>query len=489
MMGRTEPSIGRPPPAFRRDARAKRARATINKVVPSLLTAHPRARRGIEQSELIIDPPRLVRVRDEANQEVEGYRKSPRRKGQRKTGGNRDDESFHVTQQQISKHKPPQRSDSAVPRAPRISVRVADTLEAARSLCVASDGSKPGRGAHKVGILNMASPLHPGGGFLNGATSQEESLCMRTTLLPSLRDEFYRLPELGVVYTPDVLVFRSSSTPASSTSENDDDGILPKADRYFVDVVTAAMLRLPDTEEDTEEQDPDADEEERGETTSRGSKYVNAADRELAISKMRAVMRVFASRGCKKVVLGAWGCGAYGNPTREIAAAFRRILDPSSVGSSSNSSSSSSSSSSHNNKKNRGLKDLETWTPHVEEVVFAIKDARMAMAFARAFGEDILVDSLGEEDDTAFSPSGENDSVEDVRLRELRSKIAELEIQVQQARSSQLRSGLQTVLAGLRRQLPTEEKDRDERNEAFAIGKADSGELQSDDESVSEEES
>jgi len=38
----------------------------------------------------------------------------------------------------------------------------------------------------------MASPLRPGGGVLTGATSQEEFLCARTTLYPSLREKFYR---------------------------------------------------------------------------------------------------------------------------------------------------------------------------------------------------------------------------------------------------------------------------------------------------------
>ncbi|KAJ3570110.1 hypothetical protein NPX13_g5840 [Xylaria arbuscula] len=62
-MGRTEPTVVKPPAAFRRDARAKRARTVINKVIPALLSAHPRARRGIERSELIVDPPRLSQVK------------------------------------------------------------------------------------------------------------------------------------------------------------------------------------------------------------------------------------------------------------------------------------------------------------------------------------------------------------------------------------------------------------------------------------------
>ncbi|KAI1419412.1 hypothetical protein F5Y12DRAFT_789081 [Xylaria sp. FL1777] len=395
-MGRTEPTVVKPPSAFRRDARAKRARATINKVIPMLLSAHPRARRGIERSELIVDPPRC---------------------------------------------------DPHCVNGPRITLCVADTLTAAHSLL--DSGSLPAQQQrhqqkhqrqcsreeptdvkHKVGILNMASPLSPGGGFLNGAASQEESLCMRTTLLPALRDEYYRIPELAVVYAPDVLVFRPGSSPsfpspASSPSSSshgtaeagggrgggeDDKDVLPKNDRWFVDVVSAAMLRHPETE---------------------SGRYVNAADRELVVRKMNAVLRVFATKGCRRVVLGAWGCGAYGNPVSEIAKAWRQVLSP---------------------KISRNT-DAETWGAFIEDVVFAIQDGSVAAAFARAFGEDVLPLPA------PSSSDGDQDPADVARITELQEKIAQLEIQAEQARSPQLQIGLENVLAGLRKKLPPRSGD------------------------------
>ncbi|RWA04683.1 hypothetical protein EKO27_g10427, partial [Xylaria grammica] len=218
-------------------------------------------RRGIESSELIVDPPPLNRREDEGGQgkkgvdsthddvsNVKGGRKgsNARSGGRRKRNMNSDDHS-------PGKNAPPDemraksnglpRNGSAV-SAPRITLCVADTLTAAHSLLDSGPVSaqqqqhvnpeeraaKTARAPdtkHKIGILNMASPLSPGGGFLNGATSQEETLCMRTTLLPALRDEFYRLPELGVVYTPDVLVFRPSSFPSGGGATDETD-ILPK---------------------------------------------------------------------------------------------------------------------------------------------------------------------------------------------------------------------------------------------------------------------
>ncbi|KAI3319532.1 hypothetical protein HD806DRAFT_525514 [Xylariaceae sp. AK1471] len=456
-MGRTESTVVKPPAAFRRDARAKRARATINKVIPTLLSAHPRARRGIECSELIVDPPKSIEREQERkvveNDSPDDVKEGPQQKGHSTKGT----------------------------KIPRLTLCVTDTLTAAKSLLDSSPapGELSTQQQHKqhntvkgtshapvapvkVGILNMASPLSPGGGFLNGATSQEESLCMRTTLLPALRDEFYRLPELGVVYTPDVLVFRSASSLSPSSSAaidaggggggDDEKDILSKNDRWFVDVVSAAMLRLPEIEED--------------------GRYASAADRELVQRKMRAVLRVFAAKGCTRVVLGAWGCGAYGNPVSEVAEAWRRVLVPDHRVEMNHRAGEEGTSSATARGKGKGYKgkkarnrEKETWGAHIEDVVFAIKDAGMAAAFARAFGEDLLpvpISADGEHGSLSSTVGDEDeDLIEVARMGELRAKIEELELRLGQARSSHLKAGLETVLAGLRKQLPSEDDHED----------------------------
>ena len=58
-MGRTEPTIGLAPQAHRKDVRAKQARSIINKTIPALLASNARARRGVEEASLIVDPPAL----------------------------------------------------------------------------------------------------------------------------------------------------------------------------------------------------------------------------------------------------------------------------------------------------------------------------------------------------------------------------------------------------------------------------------------------
>ncbi|KAI0474895.1 hypothetical protein GGR56DRAFT_694227 [Xylariaceae sp. FL0804] len=508
-MGRTEPTVVRPPAASRRDARAKRARATANRLVPAMLAAHPRARRGVDASELIVDPPpasssvsvpvaqhqhqhrpQQGRVGREAGA---GAGKGGGRRGAggdagaarggksggRQRGGKRrmqEDGDGHghegdgaegsgplltTSPASIAAVSPPVSAKSA---SPRLTLRSASALAAAHALvhsspspqspaAVASSPSPAAssrRRGRVVGVLNMASPLAPGGGFLGGAATAEAALCARTTLLPALRDDFYRLPELGVVYTPDVLVFRHVDLDGGGGGGDDEDGenddgggILPRAKRWFVDVASAAMLRLPETESEGDAENP----------TRR--RYAREQDREMAVRKMRAVLRVLQARGCHAVVLGAWGCGAAGHPVGEVARAWRRVLLPGR----------NTQSSRHRKRGGQATQqqqgvEVETWAG-IDQVVFAIPDSGLAGAFAGAFGNGLEVEEASHRGTTAGSEN-EDEEDDDVDAddpaertrRELRAKIRELEAQVQHARTPHLRAGLAAVLAGLRTQLP-----------------------------------
>lgn len=343
-----------------------------------MLSTHPRARRGIEVSELIVPPVINFQQTGECRREID---------------------------------------PSGSSAGPRLTIRATDTLTAARSLISSTSNS-----SQKVAILNMASPLSPGGGFVNGATSQEEHLCMCTTLLPALRDEFYRLPEVGCVYTPDVLVFRPGGSDGS-------DGILDKKDRWFVDVVSAAMLRLPETQVDEE--------------TGRGE-YVQAKDRELAILKMKTVMEVVQSRGIAKVVLGAWGCGAYGNPVGEVARAWKRVL----VGDKKR----------RGKKKNGESKVMEELWHSFDEVMFAVKDHGMAEAFQAAFGEELAWVAEDEDEDEDEDGTGGSDGEDTAdgkgEMEELLEKMEELKVRIDGTTNPLVKKGLEVVMAGLQRQLP-----------------------------------
>ena len=72
----------------------------------------------------------------------------------------------------------------------------------------------------RVALLNMTSDRKPGGGWLKGATGQEETLFYRSSLSLSLtpRISNYPLKPESAIYSPDVVVIRSTWSSASPAS-------------------------------------------------------------------------------------------------------------------------------------------------------------------------------------------------------------------------------------------------------------------------------
>jgi uncharacterized protein (TIGR02452 family) len=402
-----------------------------------LLASNARARRGADASELIANPECVLATigsgdsksksagRDDgAGGEDAGYVK---RKGQGRrkvTVVERDGEGDGEGKGKKGKSRRNNSLDEAVsklslqpttpPRKER-SIRIikTDTLTAAHLLTfpLQPNPHPKLRKRSNTCLLNMASPLRPGGGVLTGATSQEEFLCARTTLLPSLKDTYYRLPELGGIYTPDVLVFRSSLPLGDSAGE------LPASERWFVDVVSAGMLRFPELEGGEEE-----------------VKRLGKKDREAVEGKVRAVLRICERKGVKKVVLGAWGCGAYGNPVVDIAEAFHKVL----------------SGSPSPGKGKKGKKDdAESW-PSLEEVIFAIPNRKLATDFAYAFGNRIELEA-----GPGMADGEDEEDEEDKVAEELRTKIQEMESQLRTGRvwNPDLKARMGSILDGLKAQL------------------------------------
>lgn len=463
-MGRTEKSQGLAPPAVRKDIRAKQARNVVKKVVPAILASNARARRGADGSELIPNPgPNGTAGQDSKStdgaraedDEETGYVK---RKGQgrRKIKGGMDDveegearngDAGRDAGKGRGKGRGKKRNDSleeglsnlnlkgsattlsSPSRKPRsIRMMTTDALTAAHmlahpSLYDATAANTPRQTSKKQPnpcILNMASPLRPGGGLLTGATSAEETLCARTTLLPSLKESFYRLPEYGGIYTHDVLVFRSALPLGDSAGE------LSPTERWYVDVISAGMLRFPELEGEEEDE-----------------KRLSKKDREIVESKIRGVLRIAEQKGVKRLVLGAWGVGAYGNPTRDVAEAFAKVLGGRS---------SHPSSGSKKNSKSPST-GVETF-PSIENIIFAIPTHKVANDFAAAFGGKIEV----EEGPGASAEDGdEEDDEEDKVTEELRSKIQEMEGQISQVWNPDLKVRLGAILEGLRTQLKERE--------------------------------
>ncbi|WP_018351267.1 TIGR02452 family protein [Longispora albida] len=177
--------------------------------------------------------------------------------------------------------------------APSIEVTGESTLEAAARLA-AGDGD--------LAVLNFASAKNPGGGFLRGAQAQEESLARSSALYASLTQapgfySFHRaqrdlLYSDRVIYSPGVLVFR-----------DDKGGFLPGYRVAFLTSAApnAAMIRR---------NQPEA---------------LPAIPAALARRAGR-VLDIAAAHGHQRLLLGAWGCGVFGNDPATVAGAFAAEL-------------------------------------------------------------------------------------------------------------------------------------------------------------------
>ena len=175
---------------------------------------------------------------------------------------------------------------TSVPAAkvPSKIVKIEVTNEDCLNACARIIRNEP---ASRVGLLNMASEICPGGGVRKGSRAQEEDICRRTTLYPTIKRQQYPLAFDEVLYTPDVKIIKSAN--------------YVKLQEYIniTGVVTAAAIRRP--------------------TVTR--EYL-----ELLRDKITMMLETFEYHEMDHLVLGAWGCGAFRNPPDLVAEAFKEIL-------------------------------------------------------------------------------------------------------------------------------------------------------------------
>jgi uncharacterized protein (TIGR02452 family) len=153
-------------------------------------------------------------------------------------------------------------------------------------------------------VLNFANPVHPGGGVYLGATAQEEDLCRKSTLLKSLESknakayyDFHRklnspLSSDCMILSPKVEVFRNSDNTLSY-------------EPFVVSVLTCAAPIM-----------------------SNAVRNMGAGNYEqLLYQRIKGMLCLASTQNYKSLVLGAWGCGAFGNDAEIVAKLFRRAFD------------------------------------------------------------------------------------------------------------------------------------------------------------------
>jgi uncharacterized protein (TIGR02452 family) len=154
----------------------------------------------------------------------------------------------------------------------------------------------------KICVLNFASPSAPGGGFLNGRRGQEESLARASALYPTIarHQEMYRYAltnptPIGsdyMIYSPDVPFFR------------EDNGDLME-EPFLVSIITAAAVQANQCAAK-----PDLD----------------AAVRDVMRRRLRKILQIAIQYGHRTIVLGAFGCGAFGNDPFVIAELEKELV-------------------------------------------------------------------------------------------------------------------------------------------------------------------
>lgn len=179
----------------------------------------------------------------------------------------------------------------------RVCVTANRTMEAAR-----------GYPDQRVCVLNFASARNPGGGVVKGATAQEECLCRISTLYPCLnsrdtRERFYiphgkldALYNADMIYTPGVTVFKSDTGSPVMLSDKD---------WHQADVITCAAPNIKRYK----------------------GRIKESELQRIFESRLERVMLSAASWGCEVLILGAFGCGAFGNSPRTVATASYKMVE------------------------------------------------------------------------------------------------------------------------------------------------------------------
>lgn len=154
-------------------------------------------------------------------------------------------------------------------------------------------------GGEAVCALNFASARNPGGGFIRGAKAQEEDVARCSGLYPALLPcrEYYDFNRAQktllysdhMIYSPEVPFFRIKSRIFCDQP-------------YFVSVITAPA--------------PNA-----GQVRRQQAKDTHLIEPTFR-RRVGKVLALAHKHGQKELVLGAWGCGVFGNDPDMVADAF-----------------------------------------------------------------------------------------------------------------------------------------------------------------------
>lgn len=181
-----------------------------------------------------------------------------------------------------------------------------DCLELARTL-------KQKNNADDLAVLNMASASNPGGGVYGGAGAQEEYLfrcsdyyrflfqyathfdCRLYNIMPNQHFHYPLDRNFGGVFSRNITIFRDTEANGYALLDTP----------WNVNFIAVAACNLKYHE--------------RGQ-------HIPEYLVETTLNKIRTILRIAYSHQQTRLVLGAFGCGAFGNPPQHMAELFAQCL-------------------------------------------------------------------------------------------------------------------------------------------------------------------
>lgn len=156
----------------------------------------------------------------------------------------------------------------------------------------------------KIGVLNFASAKNPGGGFLGGASAQEESLARSSSLYASLKNDM-KMYE----YNRESKTFSYSDfakySPETVFWFNDEGQNL--SELIKVDVITSPAPN-------------------KGAMLQHNRKNEIATIEDVFRRRIEFVFKVAYQNNIDVLILGAWGCGVFRNEVADVARYFKEII-------------------------------------------------------------------------------------------------------------------------------------------------------------------
>lgn len=171
----------------------------------------------------------------------------------------------------------------------RVLVENIDSFDMAKKIGAVTDD--------RVLVLNLASDTRAGGGVEWGARAQEEELFRKSNYHQVLDPASYPLASDQVIYSPLVHIIKDNKYNLLCNF-------------LSVSCLAVAAIRNP-------------------KLVKQGAKvfYADSMDYAIMERKIDIIFKVAIKQKHQHIVLGALGCGAYNNPTEEVAKMFSKAVD------------------------------------------------------------------------------------------------------------------------------------------------------------------